>query len=163
MWLGLWVWLHHFGNHCCKYSEASPLVYGLPHKRKKLTDGLALREAPAVVYPTSKVESPLSRADTEFASPMRSRYKRMQMSRMSYRRLSVWSEPDCPRWSINLVATRDVCSLILIFLITAVWMLVLRPASQISPHRSLCSAWRSCQRLLVPKRGIAPSLPSWLG
>lgn len=35
--------------------EAKPLVYGLPHKRKKLIDVLALREAPAVVYPASKV------------------------------------------------------------------------------------------------------------
>ncbi len=31
-------------------------IYGIPHKRKKLTDSLALREAPAVVYPASKVD-----------------------------------------------------------------------------------------------------------
>ncbi|MDP3169883.1 MAG: hypothetical protein Q8M91_06030, partial [Polaromonas sp.] len=46
-------------------------IYGLPHKRKKLTDRLAEWEAPAVVYPASEVGSYLSRADMESASPKR--------------------------------------------------------------------------------------------
>ncbi len=46
-------------------------VSGLPHKRKKLIDVLALREAPAVVYPASKVDSVVVRADMESASPKR--------------------------------------------------------------------------------------------
>ena len=38
---------------------------------KSLTDSLALREAPAVVYPASKVGSCMSRADMESASLLR--------------------------------------------------------------------------------------------
>ena len=46
-------------------------LQGLPLKRKKLTDSLAVGDAPAVVYPASVVGSCLSRADMESASPMR--------------------------------------------------------------------------------------------
>ena len=46
-------------------------VYGLPHNRKKLTDSLAVGDAPAVVYPASVVGSYSSRADMESASPKR--------------------------------------------------------------------------------------------
>ena len=46
-------------------------LYGLPHKRKKLTDRLAVGEVPAVVYPASRVGSSMSRADMESASPTR--------------------------------------------------------------------------------------------
>ncbi|MBX3110361.1 MAG: hypothetical protein KF743_14370, partial [Fimbriimonadaceae bacterium] len=45
--------------------------YGLPRKRKKLTDSLAVGDAPAVVYPASEVDSVVVRADMESASPMR--------------------------------------------------------------------------------------------
>ena len=51
--------------------RSNPSLYGLPHKRKKLTDVLAVWEAPAVVYPASNVDSALVRADMESASPMR--------------------------------------------------------------------------------------------
>lgn len=47
------------------------IIYGLPHKRKKLIDILAVGDAPAVVYPASKVDSGVARADMESASPMR--------------------------------------------------------------------------------------------
>ena len=52
-------------------NDAYPLLYGLPHKCKKLTDSLAVGDAPAVVYPASKVDSVVVRADMESASPMR--------------------------------------------------------------------------------------------
>jgi hypothetical protein len=46
-------------------------IYGLPLNGKKLTDRLAVWEAPAVVYPASVVGSYVSRADMESASPKR--------------------------------------------------------------------------------------------
>ena len=46
-------------------------MHGLPHKRKRLIDILAFWEAPAVVYPASKVDSVLVRAAMESASLMR--------------------------------------------------------------------------------------------
>lgn len=52
-------------------NDAELFVYGLPPKRKKLTDSLAVLEASAVVYSASVVGSYLSRADMESASPMR--------------------------------------------------------------------------------------------
>ncbi|WP_218017564.1 hypothetical protein, partial [Polaromonas jejuensis] len=45
--------------------------YGLPLNGKKLTDSLAVGDAPAVVYPASKVDSDVVRADMESASPAR--------------------------------------------------------------------------------------------
>jgi tRNA-dihydrouridine synthase len=47
------------------------IVYGLPHKCKRLIDVLAFWGAPAVVYPASRVDSAVVRADMESASLMR--------------------------------------------------------------------------------------------
>ena len=47
------------------------VVYGLPQTGKRLIDSVAFGDAPAVVYPASVVESCLSRADMESASPLR--------------------------------------------------------------------------------------------
>ena len=52
-----------------KWEVPSYSVYGLPPKRKKLIDSLAVGESPAVVYPASVVGSYATRADMESASP----------------------------------------------------------------------------------------------
>ncbi len=53
-------------------SPSTPnLLYGLPHNGKRLTDSLAVWVTPAVVYPASKVDSVVVRADMESASLMR--------------------------------------------------------------------------------------------
>ena len=46
-------------------------LYGLPPNGKRLINSLARGEIPAVVYPASKVDSAVVRADKESASPMR--------------------------------------------------------------------------------------------
>jgi hypothetical protein len=45
-----------------------PFLYGLPQNRKKLTDSLAVGDAPAVDHPASVVGSSMSRANMESAS-----------------------------------------------------------------------------------------------
>jgi hypothetical protein len=67
----------------------SPFVYGLPHKRKKLTDVLAVGDPPAVVYPASKVDFGVVRADMESALPRRKSLQASGMLHKSYRCLSV--------------------------------------------------------------------------
>ena len=56
---------------CCQSKDLLTVIYGLPLKRKKLTDRVAGWETPAVVYPASVVGSLVSRADMESASHMR--------------------------------------------------------------------------------------------
>jgi hypothetical protein len=48
----------------------NPSYMDSPHKRKRLINSLAFGEIPAVVYPASKVDSVVVRADMESASLM---------------------------------------------------------------------------------------------
>lgn len=48
-----------------------PFIYGLPHKGKKLINGVAVGESPAVVYPASEVDSVVVRASMESAGASR--------------------------------------------------------------------------------------------
>ena len=43
-------------------NAAQPFQYGLPHNGKRLTDSLAVWEAPVIVYPASEVGSYVARA-----------------------------------------------------------------------------------------------------
>ena len=68
---------HWWPRHCVSHfsggrsHDLQQVVYGLPLNGKKLTDSVAIREAPAVVYTAPVQSCSTGRCDMECASPKR--------------------------------------------------------------------------------------------